>query len=98
MRKKAAGFSNVQHPLKITNPGICQGCQFFHTIRGSNDFMGYGSVSSGRWIFFQDIGSFYIPDDLLAKFDNTKKTLGAQKENSHFYNLRVVEIRQNLLT
>jgi hypothetical protein len=56
--------------------------------------MGYGFVSSGCWIFFQDIGSFYIPDDLLAKFDNTKKTLGAQQENSHFYHSRVVEIRQ----
>ena len=58
--------------------------------------MGYGSASSGRWIFFQEIGSFYIPDDLLAKFDNAKKTLRTQKENSHFYNLRVVEIRQKL--
>jgi len=57
--------------------------------------MGYGPVSPGYWIFFQDIGSFYIPDDLLANFDNTKKRTGPLKENSHFYHLRVVEIRQN---
>jgi hypothetical protein len=66
---------------QITNPGLfARACQFFHTIRGSNDFMGYGPVSLGCWILFQEIGSFYISDDLLETLKAQRKYLERKRK------------------